>query len=110
MPVLHWLPDAPLPCLTEASLRRPRPDQISGRCHVIHGLPQIGCSGNGAAELFTWAARDAAAVGVSGLLAPGFATLAGPSVLARGIPETPLALIGITLPVAHPALEVRAWI
>ena len=29
--------------------------------------------GNGAAELFTWAARDAAAEGVSALLAPGFA-------------------------------------
>ena len=29
--------------------------------------------GNGAAELFTWAARDAAAAGLSGLLAPGFA-------------------------------------
>lgn len=29
--------------------------------------------GNGAAELFTWAARDAAALGVNTLLAPGFA-------------------------------------
>jgi histidinol-phosphate/aromatic aminotransferase/cobyric acid decarboxylase-like protein len=29
--------------------------------------------GNGAAELFTWAARDAAAVGISSLPAPGFA-------------------------------------
>ena len=40
----------------------------------LHGLdPDAVLPGNGAAELFTWAARDAAAQGVSGLLAPGFA-------------------------------------
>ncbi len=40
----------------------------------LHGVdPDAVLPGNGAAELFTWAARDAAAVGVSGLLAPGFA-------------------------------------
>ena len=40
----------------------------------LHGLdPDAVLPGNGAAELFTWAARDAAAEGVSGLLAPGFA-------------------------------------
>ena len=40
----------------------------------IHGIdPDAVLPGNGAAELFTWAARDAADVGVSGLLAPGFA-------------------------------------
>ena len=40
----------------------------------LHGLdPDAVLPGNGAAELFTWAARDAAAAGVSGLLAPGFA-------------------------------------
>ena len=40
----------------------------------LHGLDREAVlPGNGAAELFTWAARDAAAVGVSGLLAPGFA-------------------------------------
>ena len=40
----------------------------------LHGLdPAAVLPGNGAAELFTWAARDAAAEGVSGLLAPGFA-------------------------------------
>ena len=40
----------------------------------LHGLdPDAVLPGNGAAELFTWAARDAASTGISGLLAPGFA-------------------------------------
>jgi histidinol-phosphate/aromatic aminotransferase/cobyric acid decarboxylase-like protein len=40
----------------------------------LHGLaPDWVLPGNGAAELFTWAARDAAAAGVSLLPAPGFA-------------------------------------
>ena len=39
-----------------------------------HGLdPEMVLPGNGAAELFTWAARDAAAAGVSLLPSPGFA-------------------------------------
>nr|WP_231857127.1 MULTISPECIES: aminotransferase class I/II-fold pyridoxal phosphate-dependent enzyme [unclassified Synechococcus] len=39
-----------------------------------HGLePEAVLPGNGAAELFTWAARDAAVCGVSGLPEPGFA-------------------------------------
>ena len=39
-----------------------------------HGLPADGVlPGNGAAELFTWAARDAAGIGYSLLPAPGFA-------------------------------------
>ena len=39
----------------------------------IHGLqPEALLPGNGAAELFTWAARDAAACGTSLLAAPGF--------------------------------------
>ena len=39
-----------------------------------HGvLPEAVLPGNGAAELFTWSARDAAAAGVSGLPEPGFA-------------------------------------
>lgn len=40
----------------------------------LHGLPwDWVLPGNGAAELFTWAARDAAATGLSLLPAPGFA-------------------------------------
>ena len=40
----------------------------------LHGLePDWLLPGNGAAELFTWAARDAAAAGVSVLAQPGFA-------------------------------------
>ena len=39
-----------------------------------HGLSaEAVLPGNGAAELFTWVARDAAALGVSALLSPGFA-------------------------------------
>jgi histidinol-phosphate/aromatic aminotransferase/cobyric acid decarboxylase-like protein len=42
-----------------------------------HGLdPEAVLPGNGAAELFTWAARDAAALGCSLLPAPGFADYA----------------------------------
>ena len=44
------------------------------RLASIHGLdPGCVLPGNGAAELFTWAARDAAEAGVSLLPAPGFA-------------------------------------
>ena len=54
----------------------PDRDQASLRQAMagLHGLDSDAVlPGNGAAELFTWAARDAAAEGVSGLLAPGFA-------------------------------------
>jgi histidinol-phosphate/aromatic aminotransferase/cobyric acid decarboxylase-like protein len=41
---------------------------------ALHGVePEMVLPGNGAAELFTWAARDAAAAGISKLPAPGFA-------------------------------------
>ena len=44
---------------------------------ALHGLaPEQVLPGNGAAELFTWAARDAAACGPSLLPAPGFADYA----------------------------------
>jgi len=44
------------------------------RLAELHGLaPAWVLPGNGAAELFTWAARDAAAAGLSLLPAPGFA-------------------------------------
>ena len=44
------------------------------RLAAVHGLdPDCVLPGNGAAELFTWAARDAAEAGVSFLSAPGFA-------------------------------------
>ena len=43
------------------------------RLAVLHGLvPSLVLPGNGAAELFTWAARDAAELGLSVLSAPGF--------------------------------------
>ena len=54
----------------------PDRDQTSLRQAMacLHGLdPDAVLPGNGAAELFTWVARDAAAEGVIGLLAPGFA-------------------------------------
>jgi len=41
---------------------------------AVHQLdPAYVLAGNGAAELFTWAARDAASAGLNRLLAPGFA-------------------------------------
>ena len=44
------------------------------RVGVLHGVePAFVLPGNGAAELFTWAARDAAEQGSSVLPAPGFA-------------------------------------
>ncbi|MFM7312620.1 MAG: pyridoxal phosphate-dependent aminotransferase [Cyanobium sp.] len=57
---------------------RDYPDRshLSLRCALAvgHGLdPQQVLPGNGAAELFTWAARDAAACGTSLLPTPGFA-------------------------------------
>ena len=70
-----WTPRCPR--FLEAPFRDyPDRDQSSLRHSIaaIHGLtPDWVLPGNGAAELFTWAARDAAAAGISGLLAPGFA-------------------------------------
>ena len=75
-----WTPRCPR--LTAASLRDyPDRDQASLRQAIaaIHGLsPDWVLPGNGAAELFTWAARDAAAAGVSGLLAPVLPITGGP--------------------------------
>ena len=54
------------PDRTQALLRK--------RIGVLHGVePSFVLPGNGAAELFTWAARDAAEQGTSVLPAPGFA-------------------------------------
>ena len=110
-----WSPRCPR--LTAASLRDyPDRDQASLRQAIasIHGLsPDWVLPGNGAAELFTWAARDAAAAGVSGLLAPGFADYR------RALRcwdvcwlETPLALSWEHAgPLHHPRLEGSvAWI
>jgi len=57
---------------------RPYPDRdYASLCKAIAGLHQLDPAwvlpGNGAAELFTWAARDAAALGPSLLPQPGFA-------------------------------------
>ena len=80
----------------------------------LHGVdPDAVLPGNGAAELFTWAARDAAAVGVSGLLAPGFADYrrALKCWNASRI-DVPLALPWEHAgPLVHPALKgAVAWI
>ncbi len=59
---------------------------------ALHGLdPAWVLPGNGAAELFTWAARDAAAAGVSLLPAPGFADY-GRALACWGAPARPLPL------------------
>ena len=106
------------------SLRIPRdairdyPDRAqTSLCQAIarlHGLdPDAVLPGNGAAELFTWAARDAAAVGDSALLAPGFSDYRralqcwGASWI-----DTPSLLSWNNAgPMAHPRLEAPvAWI
>ena len=106
------------------SLRIPRdairdyPDRAQASlCQAIaclHGLdPDAVLPGNGAAELFTWAARDAAAVGDSALLAPGFSDYRralqcwGASWI-----DTPSLLSWNNAgPMAHPRLEAPvAWI
>ena len=110
-----WTPRWPR--LTAASIRDyPDRDQASLRQAIaaIHGLsPDWVLPGNGAAELFTWAARDAASAGVSGLLAPCFADYR------RALQcwdaswlETPLALSWEHAgPLNHPPLEGSvAWI
>ena len=61
-----------------SSLLRDYPDRDYGALRQViaahHGLdPAAVLPGNGAAELFTWAARDAATAGVSLLPTPGFA-------------------------------------
>ena len=57
---------------------RPYPDrdysELRAAIAAVHGLdPAWVLPGNGAAELFTWVARDAAALGPSALPSPGFA-------------------------------------
>ena len=110
-----WTPRCPR--LSKVVLRDyPDRDQASLRKAIaaIHGLPpEWVLPGNGAAELFTWAGRDAAAAGVSGLLAPGFADYrrALESWDASCL-ETPLVLSWEHAgPLHHPSLEGSvAWI
>ena len=69
------------PCFSARELTRGLRDypdrqhhQLVGLIARIHGLEASAVlPGNGAAELFTWVARDAAAFGISSLPAPGFA-------------------------------------
>ncbi len=96
------VPFGPPPALLRSLRRRGAvaalrdyPDRSYGELRdaiaALHGLdPAWVLPGNGAAELFTWAARDAAAAGVSLLPAPGFAdygrALACWGALARPLP------------------------
>ena len=110
-----WTPHCP--SLRQADLRDyPDRDQASLRQAIgaIHGLfPDWVLPGNGAAELFTWAARDAAAAGLSGLLAPGFVDYRRAlQCWDAALVETPLALDWDHAgPLPHPPLEAAvAWI
>ena len=104
-----WTPGAPR--WSKAFIRDyPDRDQASLRQVIaaIHGLPPDWVlPGNGAAELFTWAARDAAAAGVSGLLAPGFADYRRALHCWRAaLVESPLALSWDHAgPFHHPSLD-----
>ena len=80
--LVPFTPPAPLRRALRQACRpqglRPYPDRgYTDLCQVIaalHGLdPAWVLPGNGAAELFTWAGRDAAGVGASLLPEPGFA-------------------------------------
>ncbi len=73
--LVPWTPRWQVPALTTI---RDYPDRshrsLTWRLAAVHGLdPGCVLPGNGAAELFTWAARDAAEAGVSLLPEPGFA-------------------------------------
>ena len=110
-----WMPRCPR--FSGTSLRDyPDRDQVSLRQSIaaIHGLTSDWVlPGNGAAELFTWAARDAAATGVSGLLAPGFADYRRAlQCWDAASVETPLALSWEHAgPLCHPPLKGSvAWI
>ena len=111
-----WTPTCPSRLLKAALRDYPDRDQGSLRdlFASLHGLdPAWVLPGNGAAELFTWAARDAAAAGVSGFLSPGFADYRRALRCwdAKSV-ETPLVLSwGTSGPLNHPPLEGSvAWI
>lgn len=71
---------------------------------AMHGLdPEQVLPGNGAAELFTWAARDAAACGPSLLSAPGFADYA------RALRCWNGAIQSAPLPLDWPEAGPTAW-
>ena len=111
-----WTPRLPRRLLN-ASLRD-YPDRDQGPLRLafasLHGLTSDWVlPGNGAAELFTWAARDAAVAGLSGLLAPGFADYRRAlRCWDAASAETPLALSwDHPGPLPHPLLEgAVAWI
>ena len=74
--LVPWTPRLRWPALARGL--RDYPDRQHGLLRAqlaqLHGVaPDLVLPGNGAAELFTWAARDAADGGVSVLLSPGFA-------------------------------------
>ncbi|WP_236073862.1 pyridoxal phosphate-dependent aminotransferase [Prochlorococcus marinus] len=92
---------APFACKTNlsASDLRPYPDpsyrNLRAALARIHNdlNPAFVLPGNGAAELFTWVARDAAALGLNHLHAPGFADYGRALRCWQAVPQlTPLAL------------------
>ncbi len=92
---------APFACKTHVSASdlRPYPDPSyralrSALARLHNDLdPGFVLPGNGAAELFTWAARDAAALGLNHLHTPGFADYARALRCWQVVPQlTPLAL------------------
>ncbi|WP_413358760.1 pyridoxal phosphate-dependent aminotransferase [Prochlorococcus sp. MIT 1201] len=106
---------APFTCKTYTSANdlRPYPDpryrNLRAALARIHNdlNPTFVLPGNGAAELFTWAARDAAALGLNHLHTPGFADYARALRCWHVVPQlTPLALDWVgPLPQAFPGFS-----
>ncbi len=75
--------------------------QVIGRWHGLQ--PEAVLPGNGAAELFTWAARDAASCGVSRLPDPGFADYR------RALACWDAALLSLPLSLSWPRTWPQPW-
>ena len=103
--------------LTKASFRDYPDRDLSSFRSAIAAIHRLSSDwvlpGNGAAELFTWAARDAANVGLSAFLAPGFADYRR-ALQCWNAPflDVPLALSwGHSGPLIHPPIKAPVvWI
>ena len=110
--LVPFRPPRGLRCALKQSIRgsdlRDYPDRSQAALRQAiadwHGLkPECVLPGNGASELFTWAARDASRTGVSGLPEPGFADYR------RALTCWDSSLRSLALGLCWPALWPQAW-